>query len=340
MRLLHLSSFLRPFFCTTLIGVDIDGKTCNVCIIVKKNGRIKEEIQKDFKCINNELPIEAVKLIKTYKRKYPFSFLGAFSKTYNQGLVSTTQKSKVSQFGIKPNDNVFITFDNWMCYIQKRTIDENRVRYLKALGLDYLFSPFVALDMLIKKHLRKRNCMYILQARSSVSLLVADTQGVSFGGYFSLGDALEIGDDTQEEIGEIHSLLDMKNIEGAIGSSVDELKEIGELEDIDKEVLQEEFLPQEIQIQKQKQEEQSRIEELRDIARAHNAAETIINCINEFYSNDIYRSDFLEKIVIFDTYGISPQALAHIKNTLLLDVELQRVNLGKILLELIQRENP
>ena len=132
----------------------------------------------------------------------------------------------------------------------------------------------------------------------------------------------------------------MKNIEGAIGSSVDELKEIGELEDIDKEVLQEEFLPQEIQIQKQKQEEQSRIEELRDIARAHNAAETIINCINEFYSNDIYRSDFLEKIVIFDTYGISPQALAHIKNTLLLDVELQRVNLGKILLELIQRENP
>lgn len=320
--------------------MDIDGKICNVSIVVKKNGRVREEVQKEFKCINNELPIEAAKLIRNYKRKYPFSFLGAFSKTYNQGLVSTTQKSKVSQFGIKASDNVFIAFDDWMCYIQKRAIDENRVRYLKALGLDYLFSPFIALDMLVKRNLRKRNCMYILQARSSISIMVADTQGVSFGGYFSLGNALEVGEDTQEEIGEINSLLDMKNIEGAIGSSIDELKEIGELEDIDKEVLQEEFLPQEIEIRKQRQEEHSRIEEVRDIARAQNAAETIVNCINEFYSNDLYRSDFLEKIVILDTYGISPQALTHIKNTLLLDVELKRVNLTKILIELMQRENP
>lgn len=338
--MLHLSSLLRPFFCTTLIAVDIDGKICSVSIVVKKNGRVREEVQKEFKCINNELPIEAAKLIRNYKRKYPFSFLGAFSKTYNQGLVSTTQKSKVSQFGIKASDNVFIAFDDWMCYIQKRAIDENRVRYLKALGLDYLFSPFIALDMLVKRNLRKRNCMYILQARSSISIMVADTQGVSFGGYFSLGNALEVGEDTQEEIGEINSLLDMKNIEGAIGSSIDELKEIGELEDIDKEVLQEEFLPQEIEIRKQRQEEHSRIEEVRDIARAQNAAETIVNCINEFYSNDLYRSDFLEKIVILDTYGISPQALTHIKNTLLLDVELKRVNLTKVLIELMQRENP
>jgi len=338
--LLHLSSFLRPFFCTTLIGVDIDGKNCNVSIVVKKNGRVREEVQKEFKCINNELPIEAAKIIRNYKRKYPFSFLGAFSKTYNQGLVSTTQKSKVSQFGIKVSDNTFIVFDDWMCYIQKRAIDENRVRYLKALGLDYLFSPFVALDLLTKRNLRKRNCMYILQSRSSISIMVADTQGVSFGGYFSLGNALEVGEDAQEEIEEVNSLLDMKNLEGAIGSSIDELKEIGELEDIDKEVLQEEFLPQEIETRKQKQEEHSRIEEFRDIARAHNAAETIVNCINEFYSNDLYRSDFLEKIVIFDTYGISPQALAHIKSTLLLDIEQKRVNLGKILIELMQRENP
>lgn len=338
--MLHFSSLLRPLFCTTLIGVDVDGRVCNLSIVVKKNKHIKEEIHKEFKCINNELPIEAAKLIRSYKRKYPFSFLGAFSKTYNQGLVSTTQKSQIQQFGIKASDNTFITFDGWMCYIQKRAIDENRVRYLKALGLDYLFSPFVVLELLSKPILCKRNCMYILQSRSSISIMVADTQGVSFGGYFSLGNALEVGDDTQDEIGEVNSLLDMKNIEGAIGSSIDELKEIGELEDIDKEVLQEEFLPKEIEIKKQKQEEHSRIEEFRDIARAHNAAETIINCINEFYSNDLYRSDFLEKIVIFDTYGITPQALSHIQNTLLLDVELKRVNLTKILIELMQRENP
>ena len=47
----------------------------------------------------------------------------------------------------------------------------------------------------------------------------------------------------------------MKNLEGAIGSAIDELKEIGELEDIDKEVLEEEFLPKEIDLKKQKQEE-------------------------------------------------------------------------------------
>lgn len=334
----NFSHLLAPFFSTALIALDVDGRSCAVSVLVKKHGKVKEDFRKEFKCVNNELPIEAAKLIRAYKRKYPFTYLGVLAKTYNQGLASTTSRSKMAKFGINVNDSVIIKLDTWVCYIKKRAIDENRVRYLKALGLDYLFSPFLLIYSLVSNSLHKRNCLYILAQKNSITLLIADKSNVLFGGYFFLGNDLEVNP-KEENLSEIHSMLDMKNIEGLIGSSVEELKEIGELEDINKEVLEEEFLPKEVQARKDEENKQSHLEELRDLARANNATEIIINCISEFYGNDIYTSDFLEKVVILDSYGISRQAIEHIKSTLLLDIEVKKIELTKSIIALMQKES-
>ncbi len=336
-----LSSFLRPFFSTAFIGVDVDGRFCKVYVLARKNGQTKEEFCKEFKAFDNKLPAEAAKLIRAYKRKYPFTYLGSISKTYNQGVIDTTQRVKLSKFGIKPDENLFIRMRNWACYIQKRAVAESRARYLQALGLDFLFSPFIMIYTIIAhKMLRTRNCLYVLQQRSNISLLVADKKNVFFGGYFPLSSDLEgIGDDDNEH-SEISSILDMKNIDGLAGTSPEELRELGELDGIDEEVLEQEIAPKELKNRKKAQGEQARIEELRDLARANDTSEIITNCVSEFYSNDMYKSDFLDKIILLDTYGISNQAVEHIRNSLLMDIEVRPVDVTKTLIELMQRENP
>lgn len=332
-----LKMLLRPFFSTILIGVNLDAKVCSLKIVVIKNHRIKSTINKEFKIVDKELPVEAAKMIKSYKRKYPFTYLSAMSKTYNQGLANCSKKSQLIQFGINPKTSHIVEMPNhWVFYIQNLAIDENRVKYIRALGLDFLFSPFAIVYENIKAKLSKKIKLYVLQERGSMTLFVANDIGVYFGGFFMIGGELEQSDE-ENAIMEVRSLKELSELDSILGS-LDELNEIGELEDLDEELIRKEFVPEEVDSQKQKEAEKTRLEGLKDLARASNALEVLTNSINEFYSNPIYNAQFIESIVILDTYGITEQALDHIRNAIMLDIKVQPINIPDALIELAKAE--
>lgn len=331
-----LQFLLRPFFSTVLIGVNLDAKVCSVKIAVFKGGVVKNTITKDFKIVDKELPIEAAKLIKSYKRKYPFTYLSAMSKTYNQGLANYGKKNDLIKFGINLKTSKIVEMPNgWVFYIQQLAIDENRVKFIRALGLDFLFSPFALIYEGIKKTLTKDLQLYVLQERSSLSLFVADKNSVYFGGFFLMG-ALDEGKDEVGNI-EVKSLDEMAGLDSVIGS-LDELNEIGELEDLDSGLIKQEFMPEEVDAQKQQEAEIERLEVLKDLARASNVTEILENSINEFYGNNIYKSQFIQKIVLLDSYGITEQAIEHLKNSLMLDIEVRKFNINDALIAMAQNE--
>ncbi|MCX2717173.1 hypothetical protein OQH61_05420 [Helicobacter sp. MIT 21-1697] len=334
-----LKFLLRPFFSTVLIGVNLDAKVCSLKIVVLKNGHVKNSVSKEFKIVNKELPMEAAKLIADYKRKYPFTYLSAMSKTYNQGLANCSKKGELIKFGVNAKTSHIVEMPNhWLFYIQQLAVDENRVKFIRALGLDYLFSPFVLVYENIKGRLTDKVRLYVLQERASITLFVADKKGVYFGGFFMVGGELENAEDKGASVLEIHSAKEMSDLDSILGS-IDELKEIGELEDLDEELIRKEFTPQEIDSQKQQEAEMSRLEGLRDLARASNATEILKNSINEFYSNPIYNStQFIETIVLLDTYGMTEQAVAHIRNTLMIEVEVRSIHIPDALIDLSKAE--
>ncbi len=302
-----LKFLLRPFFSTVLIGVNLDAKVCSLKIVVLKNGHVKSSVSKEFKIVNKELPMEAAKLIADYKRKYPFTYLSAMSKTYNQGLANCSKKGELIKFGVNAKTSHIIEMPNhWLFYIQQLAVDENRVKFIRALGLDYLFSPFVLVYESIKGRLTEKVRLYVLQERASITLFVADKKGVYFGGFFMVGGELENNEDKGASMLEIHSAKEMSDLDS---------------------------------IQKQQEAEMSRLEGLRDLARASNATEILKNSINEFYSNPIYNStQFIETIVLLDTYGMTEQAVAHIRNTLMIEVEVRSIHIPDALIDLAKAE--
>ncbi len=329
---------LRPFFSTILIGVNLDGKVCSLQIVVMKNNKVKNTINKEFKIVDKELPIEAAKLIKSYKRKYPFTYLSAMSKTYNQGLANFSKKGDLIKFGVNSKTSRIVEMPNqWLFYIQNLAVDENRVKFIRALGLDLLFSPFMLVYEHIKNQLGNKIKLYVLQERASMTLFVADKKGVYFGGFFMIGGELEQSDDDNSSMTEVHSFKELSELDSILGS-LDELNEIGELEDLDEELIRKEFAPDEVDSQKQQEAEMSRLEALRDLARASNAAEILKNSISEFYSNPIYNAQFIETIVILDTYGITKQALDHIRQSLMIDVKVLPLNIPEALIRLAKAE--
>ncbi|MDE7235155.1 MAG: hypothetical protein K2N45_00820, partial [Helicobacter japonicus] len=62
------------------------------------------------------------------------------------------------------------------------------------------------------------------------------------------------------------------------------------------------------------------------------------NSINEFYSNPIYNAQFIESIIILDTYGMTEQAIEHIRNALMLNLEVRPLDIPDALIKLAQQE--
>lgn len=333
-----LKILLRPFFSTVLIGINLDAKVCALKIVILKNGHVKSTLAKEFRVVNNELPIEAAKLIKSYKRKYPFTYLSAMSKTYNQGLAHCANKaSDLVGFGIDSQTSKIVEMpDGWLFYIQNLAIDENRVKFIHALGLDFLFSPFVLIYDFVKDQLTKDIKLYVLQERSAITLFVASRAGVYFGGFFMMGNEIEGNDGGDNSVLEVKSLQEMGDLESLIGS-VDELNEIGELEDLDEELIRREFAPQEFDVAGD-QDNSSCLGGLRDLVRSSNIVEILKNSINEFYTNPIYSAQFIDSVVLLDTYGMTEQAVEHIRNSLMLDVKLKRVEIPDMLIALAKSE--
>lgn len=152
-----------------------------------------------------------------------------------------------------------------------------------------------------------------------------------------MGNELEQGNSDKDSMVEVHSLTELSDLDSILGS-IDELKEIGVLEDLDEDLVRKEFAPDEMDSQEREQAEISRLEGLKDLARASNAVEILKNSINEFYSNPIYDAHFIESVVILDSYGMTDQAIEHIRNTLMIDLEVRTLNIPDALINLAKAE--
>lgn len=297
-------NIIRPFFSTVVVSVNIDDRVCTVLIDRTRDGKLLESTQRNFRTFESDFPVEAGKFIRNYKRKYPFTYLCALVKSYNQGILDTNSPKAVIGFGIIPKENTIIYFEEgFSIYAKNTAIHDEKIRYITALGIDLLFSPFLLGYTHIKDELDDTMRLYVLQERSASTLFIADSKGVHFGGYFSIGSMETSSSDS--------SIFD------SVGSNLkEELEESGYLEDIDEKDASKVF----------------------NEHYAMTVTNLITSCLQEFYSNDIYSSAFIEEVVILDTYGIPLATINYIASNTMLEIRIQEININKELRRLAKLE--
>ncbi|MDO7252313.1 hypothetical protein [Helicobacter cappadocius] len=317
MAIFNFSKFVRRFFSNVFIGINIDGRVCSVKIIRIKDEKILENIAREFKTINNEIPIEVIKLIRNYQKKYSFCYVGAMSKSYNQGILRIKDKKEdYSKYGINPKECKMLDFKTWKTYIKNTEINENIERFSKINGIDYLFSPFVVIFRKIKNQLDGKTRLYILQERSSISLLVADNAEIYFGGYFMVEGEME---DVNMQDPHTEDFFDIIVPEDEKDSNEEDIEdEIGDLEDLDSDFFIDK-LNEKLLIDNQ--EENLTKGKVDDIYKISVVTSIIQNSLMEFYSNDLYDSKFIEEFVILDAYGMSDGALNYLKDKMMIQTQ-------------------
>ncbi|PAF41192.1 hypothetical protein BKH45_07905 [Helicobacter sp. 11S03491-1] len=306
------SRLIRNFFSNVFIGVNVDSKICSLKVMRIKDGKVIEDFNREFKTIDNEVSMDAIKLIRSYQEKYPFTYLSAMSKNYNQGIINKEKKEDLSKYGINPKECNILDFNTWKVYIKNSAIQENAARFSKINGIDFLFSPFIVIYHRIKNKIGSKTSLYVLQERSSVSLLVADLEGIYFGGYFMVEGEVEDMEIEQESLEKKDFHTDLPTMDYKDEDLDDEIDDLVDLDSeffIDK--LNEKLLLD-------NQEEDSSKDKVNDLTKISIVSNIIQNSLREFYSNELYESKFIEEIVILDAYGISDGALNYLgENTMI-----------------------
>ncbi|MGP1580283.1 MAG: hypothetical protein ACTTH5_04605 [Wolinella sp.] len=305
---------IRELFSTYIIGVNVDYRNCYVRVKVSKGGQVTHDELHEFKTVQGDVPIEVAKFVRGLRKKNPFTYVATISHSIQQGAIGTVKERDFIRFGIFARDVKTVGVQKmWSAYIAKEGVAESRRKFAKSQGIDFLFSPFLVLHQALKGRLDSKKRLYILQQRSDLTLAVMNKDRLYFGGFFVLESELE--EDSRGDGLKESDKSSSTNITNALEMLDNELGEIGALEELDDHIILEDFeehsapLPQ--------NDEKSSLD---DFARILDIEKFIRNSLAEFYKNEIYESDFIDEIIILDTYGISSAALAHLKNTLLIDV--------------------
>lgn len=336
---MNLSKTIRHFFSTIIIGVEIDHKNCKIVAQFYKGNKKFQTQTKIFKTIPGELSAQAVRYIKKIRTKNPFTYIATQSSSIVQGAISTSNKEEFAKYGININEVVSKSFyNNWSVYIAKDGIAETQKRFLKT-GVDFIVSPFLVLYSLAKRIPQEDCRLYILFQRSNMTMIVKkQNEEVLFGGYYVLESEIDselkiVKNTLSEDEDEIQKINIQDNIQ-------DELNEIEEVdvanEHSDNELI--EILKSENEEMgdeaKEENLEDSSDEDLDDFSRVSMASKFIQSAINEFYNNEIYESEFIREIVIFNPCDIQEETLKQIQNFTMLEVQIAPCNIAEILAEL------
>ena len=270
----------------------------------EKKYKILIEIIKNSKLIESEKKIlnskkELNKIIKDLKEDYPQHYISTLLETINQGVVPSCNKKSFLKNEIDIENINFICIKNsYSFYIS--IYDLLKLKKAYNFNIDFIFSIFAPVDFYAGK---KDNYMYVLILNNEISITAYKKEIPVYADIFFI---------QKEEISEEEDieLLEDIDIEEEISEDIEEEAENMNLEESSNNL---EKTDTELQI-----------------------IEILKKSLKDYYEH--YADDFLEKIVLLDTINIGNSIKKLIEDELLMESEIIKFDLLKILNELAKAE--
>jgi hypothetical protein len=269
----------------------------------------------------------------------PYYYVSILDTSLVQGALSScdTQSSYIDR-----DKNLLKCIDNsWSCYTSKEELKLLQKSY-SAIGLDFIFSPFIILSQFFKDKIHASMSLYILVEESHISLMIFNNSELVFSKYLDLehnrdahailsyeDDNIDLEEDDNIDLEEIDAIEDVDLFEdfGDIEDldSIDDIDEFADSRDLEEELLEdlEEASP--------KHQEDGFNEDYQRFALIQGA-------INHYYKDDSYESEFIENIYIADGIGVSQDLKHYLEEEMFLSVYIRKIDLVSSLSELARRE--
>ncbi|MDL0080827.1 hypothetical protein [Helicobacter zhangjianzhongii] len=317
------TSMMSPLFSKVFIAINIDAITCTIKVIRIKHDKQVESLAKEFKTTENQIPMEAVKLIRRYKHNYPFTYVSAMIKTLSQGVVLQKDSKDFFSGNLKASECQISSSETIRVFAKRSMIKDYLRRFNVISGVDFVFSPFLIIDQNAHDLPTLGNNVYVLLQRSNIALMVVYRGVATFSGFFiAEGEVPMLNKEEQR------SDIELKNFdELSLDDDFDEFAKIA-LDPSIEHLQTDMFIPN--------------LDETKivydDMPKAKIISKILVDAIKEYYQNPLYKGEFIDKVILLDACKISDQAYEFIAKELMLETVKRDVNLPDVLIQFAQRE--
>ena len=352
-----LSKLMEILYLKVYINIVVNKSSSIVYIEVCSKDEVIESVERTFDTIT--LDKKMFEFIDYYVKKTPYFYISLLDTSHIQGAVPTCSNNRVSEF-IDINETNYICYeDSWTYYTSKSGLKDLQTIYAK-IGLDYVLSPFVILNIFFKNKIDSYMGMYILIENNTVLITIFDNSTLLYGTCLEINhssesddliidDDLELEDDDEninlndidvlDDIDGLDSLDDMDSLD-----DIDSLDDFGDIEDLDSFDDINDF-------DDDKDIEEELIEELElgesDVSDKKNNSFTgdyhifsiIQRAVNDFYQDKKYKSEFIESVYIADALGVSGDLKKFLEEEMFLSVYIRQINLPMELCTLAKMES-
>ncbi len=315
---------------TQYAAVTILEESCDIKVRRYKNDKEVFAEEKHFSIPSKErLSDEVVVYLQRLQAEEEQTYIALFLNTHGQGVVPSCKKSEYEKFHIDYNHVKDICVENRFSVYASDIDIKWTEKIFARTGLDFIFSPFLILEGLRKASPHGEGVsLYMLVSKNAMTLMIfADTQ-LLYGTFvnFAKEEDLLASDFEEEDMGtetdeDIFDEIDLD-------MELEESEEIADiLHDVEEEVTQK--AEKDIESVSLK----SRLfgEELR-MVKYFDAS------LREFYESDLYESDFITYVRIYNAMPLNPDVLAYLQEQLLVEIDVVPVDIADEVIRLAREE--
>ncbi len=316
------------------IAVIVYEESCAIKVKrVKKTQTLLEET-KEFELHSKErLSKDVITYIQTLQEDVEQTYIVLFLNSYGQGVVPSCLKSDYKKYHIDYNNVKEICIDKkYSIYASLIDIKWAEKLFIDT-GLDFIFSPFLILDSLIKRETsqdKENVTLYMMNCVNSITVMIFKGGRLLYGAFINIAKEEDLlSSDFESEDTDGDSLEDEMLEEIDLDLEMEENTEILDILD--------DVQSDEKQFQSTHKDENEEV-----VSRLFGQDLRLVKyfdaSLREFYENELYDSDFITAVKIYDSCDLSKEVIEYLKEQLLIDIKRDSIDIHDQLLKLAMQE--
>lgn len=348
-----LNRALQKYFSNVFVSVVRYGSEWQLYCKVIKNGSMIKRFSKVFTTDSeDELGKEVEEYIDSLYEQYSFVYISFFLNSMGQGAIKGTSNSDFEKNSVDVKNVTHLSLEQSFS-IYSSYIDINWAKNIfKNVGIDFIFSPFsLTHELILKSSVVDERILYLLNHEDFIAMSVYEQNELNFASFFRTatdenlvaGDEVDNWEEAEEEKG-VSNLIELDSLDEG-GDEFSSLEDLDDLDDLDHMDEQEDSTQAATFSDIEEKDKDlghfsndAGGEDLELFGRDLLVYKYLSSSIKEFYKNELYNGDFIDKVVIYDGYEISPDLIDLIENELMLDIEIHKIDIGESVCDMSIKE--
>ncbi|MBU1658652.1 hypothetical protein KKG72_06320 [bacterium] len=335
-----LEKLFESLYLKVFVSIVVGRSSSVVYIELLDKKGVLERLEKSFETISLDSNMHS--FIESYIKETPYYYIAILDTSVSQGAIPTCSSQEMSLYKEMSSLKHLCYGGKWAYYTSKFDLQTMQKNYAKV-GIDFVFSPFVALAHFFKDKIDTHLAIFILIEDNYMSLSIFENSKLLYAQHLNMephkdSEEMTIENSMVDEV-DLHLDIGIDLEDVDVDDDIGGLDDFGDIEDLDSIDEIDEFSEtQDMEEELQQNEEEPDNKEISNFNEDYQRFLLVQSSINKFYKDKKFNSKFVESAYVADSVGVSSDFKRYLEEEMFLNVYIRHINLVVEVCELAKAE--